>query len=311
VSEECPLCRDRRSTLLLQFAYDEVWQRLRADLAVELSPAVRSCAEEDGERCSLVRCGGCGLERFAPLVPGGEAFYAELMEQIPYNAGRWDFDRVRSMVGVNDAVADLGGGEGLFLESLGERSARSVAVDHNAAAIERFIDKGGEGYVLGFDSFAQREESHFDVVTSFHTLEHVADPVGIGEAAARCLRSGGRAFISVPNRDRSWREEGEPLDRPPHHVTRWAGDQLYRLASLVGLQVEGLSFEPPDISVARALIAVERGFGRSRSRIRNLAGRTWSIASLSSSEHARRVRDGSYVREGIVGQSMMIQMRKA
>jgi SAM-dependent methyltransferase len=184
-------------------------------------------------------------------------------------------------------------------------------VDHNATAIDRFSGRGGEGYVLGFDSFAKREEGQFDVVTSFHTLEHVADPVGIAAAAARCLRRGGRAFISVPNRDRSWREEGEPLDRPPHHVTRWAGEQLYRLADLVGLQVEGLSFEPPDISVARALIADERGFGRSRGRIRRFAGRTWSTAALSSSEHARRVRDGSYVRNGIVGQSMMVEMRKA
>ena len=310
MSEECPLCRDPRSTFVLEFAYEEVWRRLLTELAVELSPAVRSSVEQHGERCSLVLCAGCGLERFEPLVPGGEAFYAELMEQIPYNAERWDFDRVRSMVEVDDAVADLGGGEGLFLESLGHRRGRSVAVDHNAPAIERFSERGGEGYVLGFGSFAQAEEGHFDVVTSFHTLEHVADPVGIAAAAARCLRSGGRAFISVPNRDRPWREEGEPLDRPPHHVTRWAGDQLYRLADLVGLQVEGLSFEPPDISVARALIAVERGFGPSRGRIRSLVGRTWSTASLSSSEHARRVREGSYVQDGIVGQSMLIEMRK-
>ena len=80
------------------------------------------------------------------------------------------------------------------------RSGRSVAVDHNAAAIERFSERGGEGYVLGFDSFAQGEEGHFDVVTSFHTLEHVADPVGIARSrgAMFALRRKGVHLGSQP-----------------------------------------------------------------------------------------------------------------
>ncbi len=148
------------------------------------------------------------------------------MSATPYADDRWDFVATRRQIHPADDLVDFGSGEGRFLSSLGSRTGRTTGVDHNQGAIERYVRRGGEAYACSFAEVAAREAERFDVVTSFHTLEHLGDPSGMVRSAARCLRRGGRLYLSLPNRERTWRDEGEPMDRPPHHVTRWGPEQL-------------------------------------------------------------------------------------
>lgn len=245
----CVLCGTREGDAVLEVPYEDVWVRLHDDWGIELSPEVRA-ASAPAHVATLVRCPGCGLERFEPLAPGGADFYAALMSSTPYAEDRWDFRVARKLIAAGDDVVDLGCGSGRFLTSLGGRAARTVGVDHNAGGVEEIVRGGGEAYPCSFEEFSSREEGRFDVVTTFHTLEHVGDPVAMARAAARCLRPGGRLLLSVPNRERTWREEGEPMDRPPHHVTRWGPEQLMRLAERTGLAMHEIRFEPPGLRQA-------------------------------------------------------------
>ena len=306
---QCPLCETEGGIAALVIRYDEVWARLERDWGVTLRRETRE-ANAPAETCTLVRCLECGLERFEPLMAGSPGFYEDLMGSTPYAHDRWDFGMARQLIDPNDVVADLGCGEGHFLDSLGTRAARSVGVDHHRAGIERMVKRGREAYACSFEEFAEREARGFDVVTSFHTLEHLADPVAMVRAAARCLRPSGRMILSVPNRDRSWREEGEPMDRPPHHVTRWGPAQMIRLAERTSLRLSPIRFEPPDLSTARAIRqrSVEARWTTVPGSVRRNAAAAWSRASVRRRPHEREVAGDGYASRGVFGHSMLVEL---
>jgi SAM-dependent methyltransferase len=307
----CPLCGASGGTAILEISYADVWSRMKLDWGVEFSGSVRA-ANAPGPTCSLVHCERCGLERFEPMAPGDADFYKELMSGTPYVADRWDFALARSLIEPNLDLVDFGCGDGRFLETLGPRSGRTVGVDHNVQGIDTILRRGGEAYCRSFTSFAEAEPDRFDVVTTFHTMEHVSDPMVMARAAATCLRPDGWMVISVPNRERTWKEEGEPMDRPPHHVTRWGPEQLRALADRVGLVVETIGFEPPDVSTSRALREREV-----QPHIRFLPGSTGRLTakivarlSVGPRRHDREVARDGYAARGIFGHSVAVVLRK-
>lgn len=307
----CPLCGAGTGDAVLEVEHDEVWRRLEADWGLRLSDTVRA-TNSTGSVTTLVHCEGCGLDRFEPLAPGGPDFYAELMGAMLYARTRWDFAVARRRIAAGHDVADLGCGDGRFLLSLGRRAGRTVGVDHHEAAVARLTRLGAEGYVVPFATFAHNEAGRFDVVTSFHTLEHVGDPVGTFRAAIACLRPGGLLLLSVPNRERTWREEGEPLDRPPHHVTRWGPAQLRRLADTEGARMERLWFEPPGRRQAASLAedAMRVRAARWPAPLRTAASRlAWGAGAMRAAAEHRRLGD-HYARLGVYGHTMMAAIRR-
>jgi hypothetical protein len=83
----------------------------------------------------------------------------------------------------------------------------------------------------------------FDAVTLFQVVEHVPDPVGFLRAVAPLVGARGCVVIAVPH------EQGvralcpdDPMNLPPHHVSRWRAEDLRRLAERAGyrcLRAEG------------------------------------------------------------------------
>jgi hypothetical protein len=82
----------------------------------------------------------------------------------------------------------------------------------------------------------------------------VGDPLSFLAALARCARPGGSVIVSVPNRLRSYRDPFEPLDCPPHHLTRWTADPLARLGARCGLKLAEFAFEPATEGTPRVLV---------------------------------------------------------
>ncbi|WP_409277668.1 class I SAM-dependent methyltransferase [Pseudomonas defluvii] len=75
---------------------------------------------------------------------------------------------------------------------------------------------------------------HLDALVAFHVLEHLIDPRGFLEQAARTLRVGGQLWIEVPDLMSDWQTR---LFVHPAHLSYFCADNLQRLAEAAGLQV--------------------------------------------------------------------------
>jgi hypothetical protein len=63
-------------------------------------------------------------------------------------------------------------------------------------------------------------------------------------AAYRCVKPGGLLVLSVPNRARSKDLSFGSLDYPPHHISRWAEDQLSMIAEKLNAELVSIAKEP-------------------------------------------------------------------
>jgi 2-polyprenyl-3-methyl-5-hydroxy-6-metoxy-1,4-benzoquinol methylase len=310
--DACPLCDDTAAREVVAVPYERIWAGLREEWGAELTEDVIA-HHQVGKRATLVRCRTCGLEYFPGAVAGDHAFYEQLMGAMPYHGGRWEFDLVLPTLRPTDAVVDLGAGEGAFVRAARERVARAVGVDHNEDAISRLRADGIEAHVEDLASFTAREAGAFDVACSFHTIEHLAEVGPLVTALRDAVRPGGRVFVSTPDRRRLGRRDDEPLDCPPHHVSRWSPAQLRALAEGRGLRLRSVRSEEP---AASHVWQVWRDRGRpvlDRLGARDdgdLLTKAWMHLATGPRRYALGVRRGAYRRRGWVGHAMLAELER-
>lgn len=307
----CPLCRTTAGVALDHAAAAEVFRALREQWGAPLTADVER-DHSPTPTYRLLRCCACGLEHFDPPVPGSPAFYAQLADGT-YYPERWEFDVVGSRLGRHDVVLDLGAGNGAFLASLRGRVAGVVGVDHSPAALRQLRDQGIEAYADDFTRVAAAHAGRFSVVTAFQTVEHVADVAELLEPALKALAPGGRLFLSAPNRERWGRGPLEPLDWPPHHLSRWSPQQWQRLADRFDLRVVQVTLQQPDFSVAAA--ATAGAVARPLARVlpagaAELAGRAVRRVVLTQPRYARAAAAGRWVAHGVAGHTMLAELAR-
>jgi SAM-dependent methyltransferase len=80
--------------------------------------------------------------------------------------------------------------------------------------------------------------AEFPVVTAFHCLEHVKDPVNFVRELLRVTAPVGKLFLSTPYSPMSFEMEWfDILNHPPHHMTRWTVAAYRRLADEAGVKM--------------------------------------------------------------------------
>jgi SAM-dependent methyltransferase len=290
----------------------EIWRALEVQWHAPLSPELRARYTPQPDAV-LVRCPGCDLEYFSPLNGGDADFYDELMTHIRYESDRWEFGIVKERVVARDTVVDYGCGSGAFLRRVCPGVARAVGVDHNREAVEALRRSGIEAYRGTPGEFARDEEARFTVACAFQMLEHVPAADNLLVPLLDRLAPDGRIFLSVPNRERVGRGDLEPLDCPPHHVSRWSLAAMEQLAKRYGLEVATVDFESPTYSnVAWALSR------RVQRYTRFLPGATPEFAArairrglVGPRRHAMLARRGWFMRHGLAGHTMLAELRPA
>jgi SAM-dependent methyltransferase len=306
----CPLCTGLADTPVWTVTAEAVRSHLGrvwgADFSEDEFPL------SPGATFVLYECGSCGLHFFVPTLSGDAAFYRRLMATVPYEPSRWEFGQIVREMRATDRGVDVGWGNGAFLRMVKPFVLRAVGVDHNLDAIGRLRRAGVEGEAACFSEFAERHPRDFDVACAFHTLEHLAEINQFMRAITRCVRPGGRIFLSVPNRRRFARGDIEPLDCPPHHVSRWEPAQWRVLADRFGLDLLGVRFEEPGLSAINLLHRqrFDRQFDRLLGRpAPSLVRRAYAKLMVGPVRHARRAERGLYSRRGIYGHTMLAQFR--
>jgi len=225
----CPLCGAREAQVLLETG--------------KHSPA--------GEPYRVVTCRECHLRYTRPLPTVREL--TELYGQTYYGNDKpgllsWHSARLllhRSVLwGRRQAllgrppgrVLDVGCGDGDFLASLKRRGWEVFGTDFSSPACELARSKGitaHQGELAG----ANFPANYFDVVTLWHSLEHVPDPVAELAEVRRVLRNDGLLVIEVPDSGcltfRLCGERWFPLGAPGH-LQHFTATTLQRLLDRSG-----------------------------------------------------------------------------
>ncbi|HEV8720204.1 MAG TPA: methyltransferase domain-containing protein [Candidatus Binatia bacterium] len=96
------------------------------------------------------------------------------------------------------SVFEIGCAEGMLLHALGKKGIAAIGCEMNRAVAREGMGQLGVNILT--DPFENLElpQSHFDLVMSFHTLEHLRFPAEIFAKAANILRSDGAILIEVP-----------------------------------------------------------------------------------------------------------------
>jgi len=203
---------------------------------------------------SLWECVETGLQFAEPALPGNVVFYKWVSSFASYYPGiRWEYREVARIIQTgnfspaNFKVLDVGCGKGDFLRSMDFLpSSQKFALDLNEPAILACREQG-------FNAFCGTVETaitagflkggEFPVVTSFHCLEHVSQPVEFVRELLRATAPGGRLFLSTPYSPMSFEHDWfDVLNHPPHHMARWNLRSYQKLADI--LKVKMRHFAP-------------------------------------------------------------------
>ncbi len=177
----------------------------------------RDC--KTGEPLTVVECGGCGLGHAQPMpTPQAlEDWYTHQYRQ-DYKAAeaphlrhvlraarialaRWDWLSGQPGFASPRQALDIGASSGEFVYLLSRLGVAARGIEPHTG-YSHFARQA-----LGLEVAAGTLQQHlpglpaggFDLVSLFHVLEHLTDPVGALQEIARLLSPGGRLFIEVPD----------------------------------------------------------------------------------------------------------------
>jgi SAM-dependent methyltransferase len=153
----------------------------------------------------IVRCRGCGLVRSDPVVDqtlirelyARSTFdYADEVGGLRITYGRSLARLARHGAG-KDALLEIGGGNGFFLEEAVKQGYRQVTgVEPSQDAIDRASPSVRPHLIRDVIRPGLFDESSFDVVCVFHVFDHLPDPGATLDECYRLLRPGG-LFLCV------------------------------------------------------------------------------------------------------------------
>ena len=190
-------------------------------------------------------------------------------------------------------MLDFGCGGGSFLARMHERSWQVTGLDVSHAAVQRIRNELGLDALFGTLPHPQLEPGSFDVITMWHSLEHVHSPLNVLREAHRLLARGGRLYVAVPNIDslpfRWFGSAWYGLDLP-RHLTHFSPWTLQLMLERAGFTIEVI---PSHIDEPTG-----QGFTDPRHYVHTVA---WLKAAAVAARKRRRAREAGRLGRGAAG----------
>ncbi len=174
------------------------------------------------------------------------------------------FEIIERHAGGPGSLLDVGSGTGEVLATGRDRGWRVQGVEPERTAAEMARERGVN--VVG--SMLEQSglpEAAWDVVSAFHVLEHIPDPIEFLRTLSRWARPGGHIVIEVPNfasRERRMRHEGWMGLRPLEHINHFTPATLgaaFQRANLEPVAVKSPTYVGPPQSLEQAIWDLVRG----------------------------------------------------
>lgn len=178
-----------------------------SDLSSHVYSARRS---PDRVHYRILRCINCGLVFSSPILANSKivSLYKESFcsydEQVPYTTKTYIdlFRKIEDNVRQNPKVLDIGCGNGFFLDGLTKIGINNVyGVEPSLKMANEAPKKFRKNIKIDIFKPGLFPENYFDVVSCFHTLDHVTDPNEFIKTTWDILVPGGYALFVVHNAD--------------------------------------------------------------------------------------------------------------
>lgn len=202
--------------------------------------------DRDGQPLRSVICRRCGLVWTDPRLPPDEvrAFYAheyrlaykgayEPRPRQQYRNARTASDRIArlgTVIRPGLRILDVGAGSGEVVYLLRALGCAATGIEPNEAYANYAAATLGLPVACGFYQDAAVDPGSLDVVTMFHTVEHLEDPATVIRKAADWLTPGGTLAIEVPN--------VEAVCQQPHQQFHRGHLYHFNLTTLAALLVQ-------------------------------------------------------------------------
>jgi SAM-dependent methyltransferase len=196
----------------------------------------------------VVQCPDCGLcftnPRPSPASIG--QFYPDVyrphrtpsLQRRPWWRGRKE--RQSLPLHGHGRLLDFGCGGGSYLQRLHAQGWQVTGVDVCLSAVQSICSSLGLRAVHGTLPHPEFGPASFDVITMWHSLEHVHDPLTVLRESHRVLAPGGRLLVAVPNIDslpfRWFGPAWYALDLP-RHLTHFTPRTLELILRKAGFRV--------------------------------------------------------------------------
>ncbi len=173
-------------------------------------------------------------------------------------------------------VLDVGCATGGFLAEAKADQWEGVGVEFSEFAIDVARREFGLHVLQGDVFHPDLAEKSFGLVTMWHVLEHVIDPLATLAQAAKLLVPGGLLFVELPN----WSSVGRRARgvrwsqlKPPEHINFFTPTTLALAAEKAGLKVETSTSAYPSLANEAAVQRPSRPLHQAKAVIAAVASK--------------------------------------
>jgi len=208
------------------------------------------------------------------IAPVSENIFDKVLTRLAWWGDRpapFDVSAVVSDLPDGASMVDLGCGDGVLLREFADHGVEAVGVDPDPVAQHAAAQRGVNVFIGTAESLPDEIEGrNFDLVTMTHSLEHVVDPARALENAYGLLKTGGQAYVEVPNAAcvhfRTLNACSENFDSP-RHLWFFTPKGLARSLENAGFTISGFRYHGFTRHHARSWREWERTiFARLKSR---------------------------------------------
>lgn len=260
--------------------------------------------QSDHESFLLEECANCGLiflnprpsqsavksahnaDGYDPFlsIQGKKTFIDRIYDLARTFTLKWKHRLVSQLVSPPDVILDGGCGTGEFLNELNRHQYQVIGFEPDPLAARWARERFGLAVHTGYlDSF-ERDPASVDLVTLWHVLEHMSNPLPALTQIHKLLSKKGQLLIAVPNIGsldaRIYGQYWVPLDAP-RHLWHFRKTPLEQLAQQAGFRVTRTGMLPLDVFYN--VLLSELFFTRSSSKIQFLLMPFRMFLSISGS----------------------------
>jgi 2-polyprenyl-3-methyl-5-hydroxy-6-metoxy-1,4-benzoquinol methylase len=187
----------------------------------------------------LYKCLDSHYRFFYPFNISGNTFFYEQLQKFDwyYIEWKWEHEACLKYFQPGNKVLEIGCAKGSFIERVSQMGSKATGLELNLKAATEGRSKGLPILTETIEEHAGKFPGKYDVVCSFHVMEHIADIKKILKASIQALKPGGKLIISVPNNDSYLGLDKNYLNMPPHHMGLWNKKSLKSLELIFNLKL--------------------------------------------------------------------------